>query len=448
MADAAYKDHQVEIRLEHAGKEQNPTAAGESLVQDEGHNQINHVLPKGYFRSAYFLGTLAAVAFSSAAAVGGFALVAPILAQVNADIGPDKNITWVALVYTICLTVGLTLVGRLSDIFGRRWFYISGMALGLIGCIVCATAHSVPTLIGGEVLVGLASAAGVSYPFVLGELLPMKWRFAGNGFAFAFQLPTSAFGPAIAYSFLINTSAGWRWCYYYLIIWYGCALMFWFLFYHPPTFHMKHGTQGRKMDFVRHFDFKGTILFVAGTVLFLMGLSWGGVVYPWRSAHVIATIVVGGACLIAFSLCQVYLPGPEPLVPVHLFKDFGWVASTVVLGICGGVFYAFAIIWPSMFVVLYSKPNDLMYTGYFACIIGLGITVGQVFGGVAAEPLGRVKWQTLASFIVGAVFLSSKFHGMYCVMVQVWLTVSQLRQPAMRTPRRQLSPYYSSAVSA
>jgi len=63
----------------------------------------------------------------------------------------------------------------------------------------------------------------------------------------------------------------------------------------------------------------------------------------------------------------------------------------VVLGICGGVFYVFAIIWPSMFVVLYSKPNNLMFTGYFACIIGLGMTVGQVFGGVAAEPLGRVK---------------------------------------------------------
>jgi len=92
MSDATDKDHQVEIQLEYTGKEQNPTATGQSLVSDEGHNQINDPLPKGYFRSAYFLGTLTAVAFSSAAAVGGFALVAPILAQVNADIGPDKNI--------------------------------------------------------------------------------------------------------------------------------------------------------------------------------------------------------------------------------------------------------------------------------------------------------------------------------------------------------------------
>ena len=37
-------------------------------------------------------------------------------------------------------------------------------------------------------------------------------------------------------------------------------------------------------------------------VLLLMGLSWGGAVYPWRSAHVIVTIVLGFALGIAFVL--------------------------------------------------------------------------------------------------------------------------------------------------
>lgn len=170
---------------------------------------------------------------------------------------------------------------------------------------------------------------------------------------------------------------------------------------------MKHGANGR-LEFVKNFDFKGTILFVGGVVLFLMALSWGGTVYPWRSGHVIATMVVGGLSLIAFAICQIYFPGPEPLVPIHLFKNFGWVASAVVLGICGGVFYAFAIIWPNMFSVLYAKPNDLMEVGYYACIVALGITVGQVFGGLIAEPLGRTKWQTIISFVLGAIFLSSE----------------------------------------
>lgn len=392
------KNHDTTIELENFPP--HTTSLRLAADQDE--------LPKGYFWSPFFLGSLAAVCFSLAAAVGGFALVAPILSQVNADIGPDKNIIWVALVYTICLTVGLTLVGRLSDLFGRRWFFVSGTILGLIGCIVCATAQSVNVLIGGEVLVGLSAAAGVSYPFVLGELIPMKYRFAGNSIVYLFQLPTSCFGPAIAYSFILHTSAGWRWCYYYLIIWNGIALLLWILFYHPPTFAMKHGSQ-RKLDFLKSFDYIGTVLFVAGIVLFLIGLSWGGSAYPWKSARVVATIVVGGVMLIAFGFWEVFFPGTEPLVPVHLFKNLGWVASTVVLGICGGVFYAFAIIWPSMVSTLYAKPNDPMYTGYVSCIVGLGITVGQVVGGFVAMPLGRVKWQTIITFVLGAVFLTSEY---------------------------------------
>lgn len=53
-------------------------------------------------------------------AVGGFGLAAPNLALINAELGPDPNITWVSLVYTLTLAIGLLLVGRLSDLFGRR----------------------------------------------------------------------------------------------------------------------------------------------------------------------------------------------------------------------------------------------------------------------------------------------------------------------------------------
>lgn len=56
------------------------------------------------------------------ASTGGFALVAPVLNQINASVGPSVNIIWLSLVYTIGLAIGLLLVGRLSDIFGRRWY--------------------------------------------------------------------------------------------------------------------------------------------------------------------------------------------------------------------------------------------------------------------------------------------------------------------------------------
>ena len=53
---------------------------------------------------------------------GGYALIAPVLSDINEDIGPSANITWVSIVYVLCEAVFFLLVGRLSDLFGRRWF--------------------------------------------------------------------------------------------------------------------------------------------------------------------------------------------------------------------------------------------------------------------------------------------------------------------------------------
>jgi len=113
-------------------------------------------------------------------------------------------------VYTLGLALGLTLVGRLTDIFGRRWFFISGVLLGVVGSIIGATAKTLPVLIGGQTLIGLSASTGYSYTFVVGELVPVKYRFAANGLLFLFSFPTAGFGAAISTAFVLYTSEGWR----------------------------------------------------------------------------------------------------------------------------------------------------------------------------------------------------------------------------------------------
>ena len=108
------------------------------------------------------------------------------------------------------LSVFLTLVGRISDIFGRRWVFAGGSIVGLIGSIICAVAKDIPTLIGGTTLIGIGASTQVSFPIVVGELLPMKYRFYGNALIFIFAIPGSGFGPAIANAFILYTDVGWR----------------------------------------------------------------------------------------------------------------------------------------------------------------------------------------------------------------------------------------------
>ena len=73
--------------------------------------------------------------------------------------------------------------------------------------------------------IGIAAATQVSFPIVLGELLPMKYRFYGNALIFLFCIPGSGFGPAVANVFILNTSAGWRGVYYLVSLTSKIALM-------------------------------------------------------------------------------------------------------------------------------------------------------------------------------------------------------------------------------
>jgi MFS family permease len=68
------------------------------------------------------------------------------------------------------------LVGRLSDIFGRKWMVMATSLLGLLGCIVGGTAKSIDILIVANLMNGLAAAGQLSFGIVLGELVPNKHR--------------------------------------------------------------------------------------------------------------------------------------------------------------------------------------------------------------------------------------------------------------------------------
>ena len=75
-----------------------------------------------YWRSPRFLGSMAAISLGFCGGTGGYALIAPVLGDINNDLGPSDNIAWVSIVYILSEAVFFLLVGRLSDIFGRRWF--------------------------------------------------------------------------------------------------------------------------------------------------------------------------------------------------------------------------------------------------------------------------------------------------------------------------------------
>ncbi|KAF2429035.1 MFS general substrate transporter [Tothia fuscella] len=288
-------------------------------------------LPRGYYRSKYFIGSFLLRVWLS-----------------------DARYIWIALVYNAVLTVFLAPVGRLSDIFGRRYFFIIGGVIGVVGSVICATARNIPVLIGVMVLLGISSATQLSWHFVIGELVPMKHRYFAHAFMYAFGYPGGGFGPAIGTAF---------------------------------------------------FDYVGTLLFAAASVVFLLGLSWGGSVYPWKSAAVITSISGGGLTLVASGLWEAFAKLEEPLMPPHLFKSLRWIASLLLVSIAAGVYYAFAIIWPSQVAILYGNGN-ILWVGLVSSLLSIGIVTGQVVGGLVARRIGHTQMQSIVIFLLGGTFLA------------------------------------------
>lgn len=221
---------------------------------------------------------------------------------INADLGNSPNIAWVATAWTLGSCIGFLLVGRVSDIFGRRYIVLGCTVLGLVGCIIGGTAQNVDMLIAASTCNGLAAAGQLSFGIFLGELVPNKMRGPIIAFVFMSAGPFAVFGPTIARAFISDTAAGWRWSFYMGIIFSGLALLLNIVFYHPPTYNQLHVDGKTKRQQLMELDYIGIVLFVAGCVLFLIGLSWGGVAYPWVSGHVLGTLLSGVVTLVVFGI--------------------------------------------------------------------------------------------------------------------------------------------------
>jgi MFS family permease len=120
-------------------------------------------LPPGYFTSFRFIGSYLAIAMMMACGQGGFSLIAGVLPQINADIGPSGNISWIPLSYLLTTSIGLVFVGRVTDIFGRRWWFTGASAVGTLGSIIASTAPNMGALLVGSTLIGIGASVQLSY---------------------------------------------------------------------------------------------------------------------------------------------------------------------------------------------------------------------------------------------------------------------------------------------
>ncbi|KAH6681599.1 siderophore iron transporter [Halenospora varia] len=360
-------------------------------------------MPKGYYRNWRFIGSLAATSFLAQGLYLGYVLPANSFTIINAEIGPDANYVLIPTLKTLTGAIGLTLVGRLGDIFGRRWFMIGGSIFAVIGSIICATAQNIPTVLGGTVFIGFAGAVQTSFSYVLMELVANKHRPYITAFLFFTTVPFATFGGLLARTFASHTAAGWRWNYYLNLIVNSIAAILFFICYHPPSHKELDRTKslGKKL---KEIDYIGVLLFSGGLTSFILGLSWGGGLHPWNSVSVILPIVLGFVILVAFGIYEAYMPLTNPLIPIVLFKNASFLALVGVCSVATMFFYSLTVIWPQMVNALYSTDSTMI--GLMSGTVGGSVALGQVIGGFTVR-LGATYWQMRVAALFMCAFIGA-----------------------------------------
>lgn len=219
-----------------------------------------------------------------------FTLIMPaaILAYINADLGPDPRYPWITVCWNLGAAIIVTVGGRLADIFGRRWFLLTGAISAAIGALVGATGQSITQMIASGVLLGFGGGFQEMCFACAQELVPNRYRFTTLG-VMILANHVSSFGPLIAYAFVAYTEIGWRACYWFCFVFeVATAVMLW-TFYHPPSFETKHEDDGKgKWQLVKELDHVGLWLFTAGCLLLLLGLNWVNLLTSRRHCFLVA----------------------------------------------------------------------------------------------------------------------------------------------------------------
>ena len=84
------------------------------------------------------------------------------------------------------------------------------------------------------------------------------------------------------------------------------------------------------VDGIKVIDWIGIVTFLGFTLMILIGLDFGGVVFSWNSAKVICLLAVGGAMMFAFVFTESRL-ARYPMVPMSLFRKKTNVAAFLVV---------------------------------------------------------------------------------------------------------------------
>ncbi|KAJ1915736.1 hypothetical protein H4219_004153 [Mycoemilia scoparia] len=320
-------------------------------------------------------------------------IVAVVLPNIGAQFDALSNTAWLGTAYLITITALQPLYGKLSDIFGRLQVLLFALGIFLVGSALCATAQSMIWLIISRGVTGIGGSGIFALSIIiLSDITTIKNRGRYiSCISFAWTI-ASVIGPLLGGVFADKVT--WRWCFYINLPIGAVTVIISLLFLRVPT------QKSSWKEKLKRIDFLGSLIIVAGLVVLLLALSWGGKEYPWNSAVIISLLVVGLVLLIAFVLVEAYIP-PEPILKISLFKSYSMLALIIAILTSGMVMYSLIYYVPVFFSITQNASS--INAGLHLLPFLVTVSIFALASGQLTSYTGRYRLVTIFGFLFAAV---------------------------------------------
>ncbi|MGW0362879.1 MFS transporter [Streptomyces sp. NPDC002990] len=346
-----------------------------------------------------------------------------VVSIANPEIGRDlhastADLQWVTNSYLLALAAALILGGKLGDRFGRRTYYLVGVAGFTAASVAIGLAGSIEGVIAFRAVQGFFGA--LLMPNTLGLLRavfpPKKFGMAVGIWAMVSSVST-ALGPIVGG--LLVEHVNWE-SVFYINAPIGVVALAFSAFVLPQS---KNASTAED-----RFDVLGVILLALGLLLIVFGVvkgeSWG-----WSSSSTLGTLAAGLVVVSVFGWYETRVQ--HPLLPMRLFRSPALSVGAVITAV-----NFFVLLGVIFFVMLYLQ-NVRGFTPVEAGVRTLPLSLASVvasplgakltekFGARLTMPLGMAL-QAAASFGMLGWGVHSSYAAMWPPFIALGLGVGMV----------------------
>ncbi|MCH6555397.1 MAG: MFS transporter [Chloroflexi bacterium] len=317
-------------------------------------------------------------------------IVSTSLPRIVASLGGLGLFPWVFTSFMITSTTAVPIVGKLTDLFGRKPFYMAGVAILLLGSVLSGLSQSMEQLIAFRAVQGLGAGMILGIAFaIVGDVFPPAERGKWSGLMAGVFASASVLGPLIGGA--LTDHVNWRWVFYIKLPLGSVALLV--LFFGMPA--LRPLTRPR-------LDYIGIVLLAATVVPALLAFSWAGSRYDWASPEIIGMFTWSAVALAMFIYAELHTE--EPLLPMGLFRNRIFAVSAVVTLMTGVAMFG-ALSYIPLFVqgVIGASATN---SGLVIMPMMIAMAISSAITGQIMSRLGRYR-------VLGVIGLAIMAAGMY-----------------------------------